>query len=77
MGRIWFAALAFLLAGCVGKPALDDAKLSDREFNLEEFFDGRVVASGQFQDTFGTVRRRFDVADSPVDEAAPSDELTD
>ncbi len=61
MGRIWFAALAFLLAGCVGKPALDDAKLSDREFNLEEFFDGRVLASGQFQDTFGTVRRRFDV----------------
>ena len=61
MGRFWFAALAFLLAGCVGKPALDDAKLSDREFNLEEFFDGRVVASGQFQDTFGTVRRRFDV----------------
>jgi len=51
----------FLLAGCVGKPALDDAKLSDREFDLESFFEGEVVATGQFQDVFGTVRRRFDV----------------
>lgn len=50
-----------ILAGCVGKPALDDDKLSDRTFNLEEFFDGRVQAQGQFQDVFGTVRRRFDV----------------
>lgn len=49
------------LAGCVGKPALDDPKLSGREFDLEAFFEGRVVASGQFQDVFGTVRRRFDV----------------
>lgn len=59
--RFLIAMLALALAGCVGKPALDDAKLSDRDFNLEEFFDGKVVASGQFQDVFGTVRRRFDV----------------
>ena len=61
-----FARLAALLAviivaGCVGKPALEDQKLSSRDFNLEEYFDGRVVAKGQFQDVFGTVRRRFDV----------------
>jgi hypothetical protein len=58
-----FAALglAIVLSGCVGKPALDDDRLSGREFNLEEFFGGRVVAQGQFQDVFGTVRRRFDV----------------
>ncbi|MFK7746623.1 MAG: DUF3833 domain-containing protein [Roseobacter sp.] len=49
------------LAGCVGKPDLTEPKLSDREFNLEEYFDGEVVATGQFQDVFGTVRRRFDV----------------
>ncbi|WP_295315965.1 DUF3833 domain-containing protein [Roseobacter sp.] len=57
------AALGFLaaLAACTGKPALDDPKLSDAAFNLEEFFDGRVLAKGQFQDVFGTVRRRFDV----------------
>lgn len=53
--------VGFVLAGCVGKPSLDDPKLSDREFNLEEFFAGQVVATGQFQDVFGTVRRRFDV----------------
>jgi hypothetical protein len=53
---------ALLLSACVGKPALEDPKLSDREFNLEEFFEGEVTASGQFQDVFGTVRRRFDVA---------------
>ena len=28
---------------------------------MEEFFDGKVVAYGQFQDVFGTARRRFDV----------------
>jgi hypothetical protein len=50
-----------LLSGCVGKPALNDPALSDRQLNLEDFFDGPVTASGQFQDIFGTVRRRFDV----------------
>ncbi|PLL11836.1 DUF3833 domain-containing protein [Tabrizicola sp. TH137] len=58
------AALALLplLAACTGKPALTDASLSTRELELEEFFDGRLVAYGQFQDVFGTVRRQF-VAD--------------
>ena len=50
-----------VLGACVGKPELDDAKLSNADFNLEEFFAGRVLAKGQFQDVFGTVRRRFDV----------------
>jgi len=50
-----------LLGACTGKPGLDDEVLSDRALNLEEFFDGHVVAYGQFQDVFGTVRRRFDV----------------
>jgi hypothetical protein len=35
--------------------------LSDRQLNLEEFFDGDLVAYGQFQDVLGTVRRRFEV----------------
>lgn len=52
---------ALLLAGCVGKPSLEDEKLSDTKLDLETFFDGRVLAYGQFQDRFGTVRRRFDV----------------
>lgn len=49
------------LAGCLGAPALDDKKLSDRELELEEYFDGDLVAYGQFQDRFGTVRQRFKV----------------
>ena len=56
------AILAFaFLSACAGKPSLDDPKLSQRQLNLEEFFDGNLVAYGQFQDVFGTVRRRFEV----------------
>ena len=52
--------LAFLaLAACTGKPSFDDPSLSDRKLNLEEFFDGELVAYGQFQDVLGTVRRSF------------------
>ncbi|MEO0402161.1 MAG: DUF3833 domain-containing protein [Pseudomonadota bacterium] len=54
-------AALLALTACTGKPNLTDAALSPRTLNLEEFFDGRVVAYGQFQDVFGTVRRRFDV----------------
>ncbi len=53
--------VALVLAACTGKPAFQDPTLSERKLNLEEFFDGSVVAQGQFQDVFGTVRRRFDV----------------
>src|SRR6056297_1021974 len=49
------------LAACTGKPSLEDEKLSDRQLDLEVFFEGQTVATGQFQDIFGTVRRRFDV----------------
>ena len=54
-------ALTLALAAC-GRPGLDDPAISDRELNLEEFFDGTLTAEGQYQDPFGTVRRRFDVA---------------
>lgn len=54
-------ALTLFTTACVGKPTLDDPKLSERDFNLEAFFEGKVVAVGQFQDVFGTVRRRFNV----------------
>ena len=50
-----------LLAGCAGKPSLTDASLSTRQLNIEQFFDGDLVAYGQFQDIFGTVRRQFTV----------------
>ncbi len=48
-----------VLAACTGKPSFDDESLSDRRLNLEEFFDGDLVAYGQFQDVLGTVRRSF------------------
>jgi len=50
-----------VLSACTGRPDLADEKLSQRDFELEEFFDGHVVGYGQFQDRFGTVRRRFEV----------------
>lgn len=59
--RLLAAAALLFLAACTGKPGLDDPNLSDRELNLEEFFAGELIAYGQFQDIFGTVRRRFEV----------------
>jgi hypothetical protein len=58
MRRIALAAFVFV-AACTGKPSFDDQALSDRQLNLEEFFDGDLVAYGQFQDILGTVRRSF------------------
>jgi hypothetical protein len=55
--------LAFsLLAACTAKPSFDDPSLDEnRKLNLEEFFDGELIAYGQFQDILGTVRRSFTV----------------
>lgn len=61
MRKLFGYCAVLVLAACTGKPDLGDETLSDRDFQLEEFFDGRVEAQGQFQDRFGTVRRRFDV----------------
>jgi len=61
MRIVAIACLALLLAGCAGRPDLADDTLSTREFDLEEFFTGELVGYGQFQDRFGTVRRRFEV----------------
>ena len=57
--RLILAATLMFLAACTGKPSFDDPALSDRKLNLEEFFDGELVAYGQFQDILGTVRRNF------------------
>ncbi len=60
MRRLALAA-CLLTAACTGKPSFDDAALTDREFELQEFFDGHVRATGQFQDVLGTARRSFTV----------------
>lgn len=59
--RFTLVACLLLLTACTARPSLDQNKLSDLEFNLEEFFDGRSVAYGQFQDVLGRVSRRFRV----------------
>lgn len=59
--RFFLIAIFVFVSACTGRPSLDDAKLSDRQLNLEEFFEGRTVAYGQFQDRFGNVPRRFKV----------------
>lgn len=61
MRRILYI-FAFLGLTACAAPSLDDPKLSDRQLDLEDFFVGQSVAYGQFQDVFGTVRRRFEVA---------------
>ena len=59
MCRIIALFFLVLLAGCGLKPSLKDEKLSNLQLNLEEFFEGDVVAYGQFQDILGNVSRRF------------------
>lgn len=58
---ILIAIVALLGVNACGRPTLEDQKLSANELNLEEYFVGRTVAYGQFQDRFGKVRRRFKV----------------
>jgi len=58
MKHITLAAFA-TFAACTGKPSFNDASLSDVQFDLESFFDGDLLADGQFQDVLGTVRRSF------------------
>lgn len=57
--RLILTAGLLFLAACTGKPSFEDPSLSDQKLNLEEFFDGELVAYGQFQDVLGTVRRSF------------------
>ncbi len=54
-------ATLMILAACSAKPKVPKTFLSDRQLNLEEFFDGQTAAYGQFQDVLGNVSRRFTV----------------
>lgn len=57
--RLLIAAALIVLSACTGKPSFNDESLSREKLDLEEFFDGDLVAYGQFQDILGTVRRSF------------------
>lgn len=54
------ALAALALAACAARPDLD-TQLGGPPMVLEEYFDGELVAFGQVQDRFGTVRSRFTV----------------
>jgi hypothetical protein len=62
MKRLSILACLLLLAACAGRPTLDQPSMGGPDLVLEEYFDGSLVAFGQFQDRFGQVRRRFEVA---------------
>ncbi|MEM1266783.1 MAG: DUF3833 domain-containing protein [Pseudomonadota bacterium] len=55
----WIVLGIILLLGACGRPGLDDPSLGGPKLDLETFFEGEVRGYGQFQDLFGTVRRRF------------------
>jgi Protein of unknown function (DUF3833) len=59
--RLAVLFVPLFLAACTGKPSFNDPALTDRQLDLETFFDGSIVAQGQFQDIFGTARRSFEV----------------
>lgn len=59
MTRLIALSFVLILAACAGRPSLESPSMGGPDIALEEFFDGKVVAHGQFQDRFGEVRRRF------------------
>jgi hypothetical protein len=59
MTRLAALAALLLLAACAGRPSLEDPSMGGPDLVLEEYFAGSLRADGQFQDRFGTVRRRF------------------
>jgi hypothetical protein len=54
---VWFS---MMISACANHK-LGDHSEQTPTFDLVEFFEGKSVAHGQFQDRFGKVRRRFSV----------------
>ncbi len=67
MRNFVMVATMFVLAGCGGmKP--EQFKDATPTLNLFEFFEGRTMAWGIFEDRFGNLRRQFEVTiDGTVD----------
>lgn len=59
--RIMSLATALLLAGCAGGKKLEQFSAGRPALVLEEYFTGRTLATGIFEDRFGKVRRQFTV----------------
>ncbi|RVU33689.1 DUF3833 domain-containing protein [Hwanghaeella grinnelliae] len=60
VSRITLGATILILAGCSNMD-VTDFKNGEPTLVLEEYFDGKTLAAGLFQDRFGTVRRQFTV----------------
>ena len=60
VSRITFGALVLILTGCSNMD-VTDFRNGEPRLVLEEYFEGRTLAAGLFQDRFGTVRRQFTV----------------
>lgn len=70
--RILLALGVAMLVACANHD-LKDHSGQLPSFDLIEFFDGKSVAHGQFQDRFGKIRRRFTV---DIDGSWDGDKLT-
>ncbi len=57
----WLVLGCLLLVAACGRPGLEDPSMGGPKLDLEDYFNGDLVAYGQFQDRFGTVLRRFEV----------------
>ena len=62
--RRFLHAAPLLLIACTGTPSLNEPAVTDQNFDLERFFDGRVAAHGHCQDFLGTLRRQFTVTNN-------------
>ena len=58
--RLTAATLLFCLVGCTEMKVTDFANATPRLL-IEEYFSGRTLASGIFEDRFGNLRRQFTV----------------
>ena len=58
--RVWLLTFLFMLTGC-STMNIEDYADSKPGLKIEEYFAGKTIAWGMFQDRFGHVQKRFKV----------------
>jgi hypothetical protein len=53
------SVLVYVLTGCSGPMKVEDFSGKKPRFVLEDYFEGKTVASGMFHDRFGNLKREF------------------
>ena len=61
MRKLAALAFALMLTACNAVPTFEQPSLGGPKLDLEDYFEGRLTAYGQFQDITGKVRDRFTV----------------